>query len=600
MSTKQEKFYKRSYMLLKIIITWFISIIIFNKSTIAIDETDIFKSSPEGSISNIGESKSSIANNYMVVTADYRATESAIRILEFGGSAIDAAISAQMVLNLVEPQSSGIGGGVFILYYDALSKSIEAWDGREKAPINYSQDVFLSSDGKKKGFIEAVSGGLAVGVPSLVSTIEKVHNKHGTLPWRLLFKDAIKFSEEGFIIGKRLEKLTKRAPHLKNQKYANDYFELDKGGLKAGALKTNYEFASSLRAIRDDGSKALLKGKLANNILSTVVNHTLNPGRMVEEDFNLVNPILTKPVCSNYRTWKVCGMGPPSSGGITVLQILGILNNFDLSNKSITNSTVWHLFLEASKLAYTDRGYYIADNDFVNVPVKELLDQKYLKERSLLIKHNNIIKNPKKGDFKNHEANFSGQDVTSEKSSTTHISIIDGNGNGIALTSSIEFMFGSGLMTSGFLLNNQMTDFSFYPKDKNGNLIANRPEGKKKPRSSMSPTLVFDPEGNLRMVLGSPGGSQIICYVAASLVRIIDLNIRPEYVTNLPNVCNRGFKSFIEKGEKGDILSSELIKLGHEVKRKEMTSGLHIIYKDSTGYFHGVADQRREGSAAGN
>ena len=587
-------------MIFKIIITWFISIIILSKLTIAKDEIDSFKSSPEGSVSNIGKSKNSIANNYMVVTADYRATESAIRILELGGSAIDAAISAQMVLNLVEPQSSGIGGGVFLLYYDAYSKTIEAWDGREKAPINYSQDIFLSSDGKKKGFIEAVSGGLAVGVPSLVSTVEKVHNKYGKLPWNYLFKDAINYSEEGFIIGKRLEKLITRAPHLKNQKYAKDYFELDKGGLKAGALKTNHEFASSLRAIRDDGSKALLKGKLANNILSTVVNHKLNPGRMVNEDFNLVNPVLTKPVCSSYRSWKICGMGPPSSGGITVLQILGILNNFDLRSKSIANTNVWHLFLEASKLAYTDRGYYIADNDFINIPIKELLDPIYLKERSLLIKNDEIIKNPTKGNFKKYKASFLGQDVTSEESSTTHISIIDGNGNGIALTSSIEFMFGSGLMTSGFLLNNQMTDFSFYPKDKEGNLIANRPEGKKKPRSSMSPTLVFDPSGNLRMVLGSPGGSQIICYVAASLVRMIDLNIKPENVTHLPNICNRGFASFVEKGEKGDILSEELERIGHEIKRKNMTSGLHIIVKDLDGYYHGVADQRREGTAAGN
>ena len=584
----------------KIIIAWLISIIVLSKSAIAMDETDGFKAAPEGSISNLGKSKINIANNYMVVTADYRATESAIRILELGGSAIDAAISAQMVLNLVEPQSSGIGGGAFILYYDAHSKSLEAWDGREKAPVNYSQDIFLNSDGKKKGFIEAVSGGLAVGVPSLVSTIERVHNKHGKLPWNSLFKDAINYAENGFIIGKRLEKLVARAPHLKNQKYAKDYFELDKGGLKAGILKTNHEFGASLRAIKDEGSKALLKGQLANNILSTVVNHTMNPGRLVEEDFNLVNPKLTEPVCGNYRTWKVCGMGPPSSGGITVLQILGILNNFNLSNNSVDNTTVWHLFLEASKLAYTDRGYYIADNDFVNVPIKKLLDQKYLKERSLLIKYNDTIKNPQKGDFKNNEASFLGQDITSEKSSTTHISIIDSSGNGIALTSSIEFMFGSGLMTSGFLLNNQMTDFSFYPRDKNGHLIANRPEGKKKPRSSMSPTFVFDSKGDLRMVLGSPGGSQIICYVAASLVRLIDLNISPENITQLQNVCNRGFKSFVEKGEKGDILSDELIKLGHAVKRKDMTSGLHIIYKDSKGYFHGVADQRREGTAKGN
>ena len=587
-------------MILKIIIICFINILFFSKFSIATDDLDSFKSSPEGATSNIGSSKNSISNKYMVVTADPRATESAKKILDLGGTAIDAAISAQLVLNLVEPQSSGIGGGAFILYYDAKSKSIEAWDGRERAPINYSEDIFLRSDGKKKGFIESVSGGLAVGVPSLVSVIEKVHNKHGKLPWGLLFEDAINYSEQGFIVGKRLERLISLAPHLKNQEESKVYFKLNEGGLKAGELKINNEFAFSLKAIRDSGSEALLNGKLAENILSTVVNHPLNPGIMVKADFELVNPSITEPVCGNYRKWRICGMGPPSSGGITVLQILGILNNFNLSDKNLDKSTIWHLFLESSKLAYMDRAYYIADSDFITVPVEEMLDVRYLKERSLLINKNNTIKKPKKGELKNHQTNYLGQDTTSEQSSTTHISIIDHYGNGIALTSSIEFMFGSGLMTSGFLLNNQMTDFSFYPADKNGHLIANRPEGKKKPRSSMSPTLVFDPKGDLKMVLGSPGGSQIICYVAASLIRLIDLNISPENVTQAPNLCNRGLKSFVEKGEKGDILSSELMSLGHEIIRKDMTSGLHIIYKDSKNYFHGVADQRREGSAAGN
>jgi gamma-glutamyltranspeptidase / glutathione hydrolase len=587
-------------MIYKIISIFFLSLFITIKFSLAVDETDNFKSSPEGSISGNGSSKYNISSDYMVVTADPRATESAKRILEMGGSAIDAAISAQMVLNLVEPQSSGIGGGAFILYFDAKTKNIEAWDGREKAPINYNPDIFLKANGEKKGFIEAVSGGLAVGVPSLVSALEKVHNMHGKLPWESLFKDGIYLSEEGFIVGKRLEQLVVRAPHLKNQKLARDYFNIDKGGLKAGDIKKNTEFASSLIAIRDNGSDALINGKLADNILKTVLNYDPNPGLMVKEDFELVIPLSTKPVCGNYRNWKICGMGPPSSGGITVLQILGILNNFDLSKSTSSNTVVWHLFLEASKLAYTDRGYYIADEAFVTVPTEELLNTKYLKERSSLINLENIISLPQKGKFNNYKADYLGQDSTSEKPSTTHISIIDKYGNGISLTSSIEFMFGSGLMTSGFLLNNQMTDFSFYNKDKNGNLIANRPEGKKKPRSSMSPTFVFDDNDELRIVLGSPGGSQIICYVAASLVRMIDLGISPDKVTELPNICNRGFKSYIEKGEIGDMLSKDLEAKGHEITRKSMTSGLHIIYKDSSGYLHGIADQRREGSALGN
>jgi len=583
----------------KIIIIWFISVIIFNKFTMATDEIDSFKSSPEGSLSNIGKSKYIKSNNYMVVTADHRATKSAIRILELGGTAIDAAISAQMVLNLVEPQSSGIGGGGFILYYDAKTKNIYAWDGREKAPMNFSERVFLNSDGKKKGFIEAVSGGLAVGVPSLVTMLEKAHEVHGNMQWKLLFEDSIKLSTEGFVVGKRLSKLTSRAPHLKNQETAREYFNIDNGGLLEGTLKKNLQFADTLKLIRDKGSKAMLTGELADNILSTVTEHKSSPGLMTKKDFSFVKPALTKPTCGKYRKWKICGMGPPSSGGITILQILGILNNFELSSNNPNDPEVWHLFLEASKLAYTDRGYYIADDDFIDVPIELMLDEKYLKERSELIKKNSIISNPQKGKFNNDNTKYLGIDSTSEKPSTTHLSIIDKYGNALALTSSIEFMFGSGLMTSGFLLNNQMTDFSFYPKDKKGNLIANRPEGKKKPRSSMSPTLVFDTEGELRMILGSPGGSQIICYVAASLVRVIDLNIKLENITEQPNICNRGFKSDIESGVIGDILTKELENKGHKINRKNMTSGIHMIYKDNAKKLYGVADQRREGTAYG-
>ena len=583
----------------KIIIATLFIIFLNNSLLLANEEIDEYKSSPEGKVSNTGNAKYSITKNFMAVTADSRATISAKRILEAGGTAMDAAISAQMVLNLVEPQSSGIGGGAFILYYDAKTKNIYAWDGREKAPMNFSESIFLNTNGKKKGFIEAVSGGLAVGVPSLVAMLEQAHEVHGNMPWRSLFNDAIQLSKEGFIVGKRLAKLTSRAPHLKNQETAKEYFSIDSGGLREGELKKNLEFAKSLELIRDNGSQAILHGKLADNILSTVIGHKNSPGVMTKNDFNFVNPLLTKPICGNYRTWKICGMGPPSSGGITILQILGILNNFNLNSENPNDSEVWHLFLEASKLAYTDRGYYIADSDFTDVPIEDMLDEKYLKDRSKLIKKTSIILNPKKGKFKNNNAQYLGIDSTSEKPSTTHLSIIDKYGNALALTSSIEFMFGSGLMTSGFLLNNQMTDFSFYPKDKEGNLIANRPEGQKKPRSSMSPTLVFDSKGDLRMILGSPGGSQIICYVAASLVRMIDLNISPENITEQPNICNRGFRSDIEEGIIGDDLAKELQEIGHKIKRKSMTSGIHIIYKDSMKNLHGVADQRREGSAFG-
>ena len=582
-------------MIFYLIINMIINVIIIQSVLIAEDKIDEYKASPEGSSVSINNNKNYTSSNFMAVTADPRATLAAVKILKSGGSAIDAAISAQMVLNLVEPQSSGIGGGAFIIYYDYKTKSLSTWDGREKAPISYDESVFINKNGKRKGFIESVSGGLAVGAPPLIPLLEKVHNKYGVLKWNSLFDDAIKYSFDGFVVGKRLEKLIQRAPHLKNSINTKNYFNLDNGGLKEGDLKKNIPFGLTLQKIKNGGSKAFIEGEVAANILRTVNNHSENPGKLTIEDFKNINPEIKNPICSTYREWKVCGMGPPSSGGITVLQILGILNNFDLKN--MDEELLWHLFIESSKLAYSDRNYYIADTDFINVPTKEMLSESYLNKRSKLINENTVLNSVRHGQFENYKISQRGSDSESEKPSTTHISIIDKDGNAISMTSSIEFMFGSGLMASGFLLNNQMTDFSFYPKDEKGNLIANRPEPGKKPRSSMSPTMVFDQEGNLKMILGSPGGSRIICYVAASLIRMIDLNVDPIDVTNKPNICNRGGKTTIEIGQIGNSLEEALKLKGHDIQRKNMTSGLHIIYKDSLGDYYGIADQRREGAA---
>ena len=581
------------YTIVNIILT----IIMFQWVVVAEDNIDEYKAAPESSLESINNNKNHVSSKFMAVTADPRATLSAVKILESGGSAIDAAISAQMVLNLVEPQSSGIGGGAFIMYYDNKTKNLSAWDGREKAPLNFSEKIFLNQNGKRKGFVEAVSGGLAVGAPSLISLLEKVHKKYGVIEWNLLFDDAIKYSFDGFIVGKRLESLIKRAPHLKNSITAKDYFKIGDGGLKEGELKKNIAFGQTLQKIKNAGSRALIDGLVPESIIKVVNNHSSNPGNLTLEDFKNINPEIQNPVCSFYRHWKICGMGPPSSGGITVLQILGILNNFDL--KKMDEELVWHLFLEATKLAYSDRNYYIADIDFIDFPMKDMLSNSYLKDRSKLIKFNNVLNSIEPGEFEKYKTSKRGSDSISERPSTTHISIIDMQGNAISMTSSIEFMFGSGLMSSGFLLNNQMTDFSFYPKDEAGNLIANRPQAGKKPRSSMSPTVVFDPEGNIKMILGSPGGSRIICYVAASLIRIIDMNIDPMAVTKEPNICNRGGKTTLEIGEIGDSLEEALKLKGHEIQRKNMTSGLHIIYKGDSGSFYGIADQRREGAAYG-
>ena len=559
---------------------------------------ELMKSTPEGNVDSVGQSKISNGKKYMIVTADKRASIAAQNILDRGGSAIDAIIAAQMVLNVVEPQSSGIGGGGFLLYYDFKEKKITAFDGRERAPIKFNPNVFLKINGKKKGFIETLAGGLAVGAPSLVSMLEKAHKQYGILDWTQLFDESINYSNNGFVIGERLAKLIKKAPHLKNQSASKKYFNIENGGLIPGKKLVNKELADSLRIIRKKGSSGLLEGIIAKSIL-IAVNDSDNIGLLVNEDFSLVRPKAVHPVCADYRGWKICGMGPPSSGGITVLQILGILSNFNLNSGSIKNVEVWHLFLEASKIAYADRDYYIADDKFVKVPISEMLDKTYLKLRANQVNDRAINQPVKPGNFNNKNAYKMGKDMTSELNSTTHISIIDQFGNAASLTSSIEFMFGSGLMVSGFLLNNQMTDFSFYPFDGEGHPIANRPEARKKPRSSMSPTLVFDSSGSLRLVIGSPGGSRIICYVAVSLVRFIDLNMSIKDIVKSPNICNRGSYSAVETGSKGDEITKDLEKLGYKIERKKMVSGLHIVYRDENGILWGTADPRREGTAVG-
>ena len=585
-------FYK-SKMIFIILVIIFISC-----SVLAEDEINFTKASPEGNLNDLSLSKLSKSETYMIVTADKRASIAAKNILDKGGSAIDAVIAAQMVLNVVEPQSSGIGGGGFLIYFDANKKESLAFDGRERAPIKYHSKVFLRKDGNKKGFIEAISGGLAVGAPSLLSMLEVAHKKYGLLDWKNLFNEAINYAENGFIVGERLSKLSKKAPHLKNQTETNQYFHIDNGGLQSGQELMNYDLASTFKIIRDKGSSGLLNGEIADSILLKT-KQSKNPGLLMFEDFSIVKPKIVLPLCENYRGWKICGMRPPSSGGITILQILGILNNFDITFDENREVKIWHLFLEASKLAYADRDYYIADEDFQTVPISEMLDGNYLASRANLINDsmiNNIV-NP--GKFKRKAVNNIGKDITSEFASTTHISIIDQFGNAASLTSSIEFMFGSGLMASGFLLNNQMTDFSFYPLDKKGNPIANRPESRKKPRSSMSPTLVFDAAENLRLVIGSPGGSRIICYVAASLVRFIDFNMPIQDIVHSPNICNRGSYSAIEIGEKGDEIASKMERFGYKIERKTMTSGIHIAYRDEKGILWGTADPRREGTAVG-
>lgn len=539
------------------------------------------------------------SDNMMVVAADPRAVKAGLDVLKKGGTAIDAAIAVQMVLNLVEPQSSGIGGGAFLLYFDAKTKKIIAYDGREKAPSKASQDQFLDKNGKPQNFFDALVGGNSVGVPGVVKVLEAAHQDFGKQKWETLFRPAISYAKNGFKVSHRLHNAIREAKSLKVFEGSKKYFHLDDGkALPIGFLRKNLQLAKTFESLSKKGSQAFYQGDLAEKIVKTVQNAKVNPGRLSLADLKNYDVKKRDVVCLDYRGYEVCGMPPPTSGGVTVLQTLGILENFDLKKYGTNSYEFIHLISEASKLAYVDRGVYLADPDFVNVPVQELLDKKYLKKRASLIHLQKSIKEAKAGDLKVANLNFA-KDQSPEFPCTSHISIVDQYGNAVSMTTSIEMGFGSNLMVGGFLLNNQLTDFSFVAEF-DGKKIANRVEPNKRPRSSMAPMLVFEKgsDKKLKMVIGSPGGSKIITYVANTIVHVLDFGMNIQKAIDFPHYANRNGPIDLEKGSRLVQYKSKLESLGHQVNVVDLNSGLHGIIVQN-GKLYGGADPRREGVALG-
>ncbi|MCL5049038.1 MAG: gamma-glutamyltransferase [Firmicutes bacterium] len=541
----------------------------------------------------IGSQQLAQSQQFMVSAANPEAVAVGNAVLAKGGSAIDAAIAVQNMLTLVEPQSSGIGGGAFIMYWDANEQQLYTLDAREVAPAAADEDLFIKADGEPERWIDAIVGGRAVGTPGIVKGMQVAHQRWGQLPWADLFNDTIELAEQGFEVSPRLAQLVEMEIHpgLRQLQPAADYFFPEGEPLEAGSLLRNPELAATLRRIANEGAEAFYQGELAEAMVAAVQQSAIAPGRLSLEDLANYQVAWREPVCAGYRSYDVCSMGPPSSGGVTLLQILALLEPIDLAQSAVNSVQPWHYFTQASRLAYADRDRYLADPDFVDVPVDQMLSADYLNQRAELIGANDMGQ-ATAGEFNDYQAG-----VNYEQPSTTHISIVDAQGNAVSMTSTIEMGFGSAVMVGGFLLNNQLTDFSLNPRDQNG-LAANRVEPGKRPRSSMAPVIAFDAEGQLAYVVGSPGGPRIINYVAKSLIGLIDYQLDMQSAINLPNVTNLNGRTTIEQELAPADWEAQLRELGHDVEVRSLNSGLHGIAVTPDG-LQGGADPRREGVAAG-
>lgn len=536
------------------------------------------------------------ARTQMVVTADRRAAEAGLAALRRGGTAADASIATMMVLGLVEPQSAGIGGGGFLLNFDAKAGALTSFDGRETAPAAAEPDLFLDPQGKPMNREAAIASGRSVGVPGLLAMLALAHERHGKLPWAELLGPAIALARDGFRLSPRLASLLREA---KPETFGTDarayLFDPDGKPWPAGHLLKNEALAMVLEQVAKDGPSAFYTGPLADEIARAVQSDPRGPGAMTAADLSAYRAKERPPICVIYRAREVCGMGPPSSGAITLGMTLELLEPFDLGRGFDARSA--HLIVEAEKLAYADRARYLADDDFVSVPVEGLLEPSYLAARRLLIRPDAPLTSVAPGEPRRQGA--FGADETRENVGTTHVSIVDAEGNAVALTASIEAAFGARALVRGFLLNNELTDFSFAPADADGVAAANRVEGNKRPRSTMAPTIVLDPGRRLRLVLGSPGGPAIVPYVANAAIGILDFGMTPTDAAGFANFGSVGKNAIVEAGPIGDRVAEMLAGLGHVVERRELTSGLGIIAVTPDGLV-GAADPRREGVALGD
>ena len=561
---------------------------------------------PEGP-SGFSPKKPAVATKYMAAAANPLAAEAGREILRQGGSSVDAVIAMQMVLNLVEPQSSGIGGGAFLVQYDASHKDITTYDGRETAPAEATPDMFLDADGRSPPYPEARLGGRAVATPGLLRMLQMAHRDYGRLPWERLFEPAMRLAQSGFVVSPRLHQLITDNPQLRDMPGAAAYFFHPDGTPRAvGERLDNPAFFETLRLIANGGADAFYHGQIARAVVAAVDDPKAqgphgHAGRLSLADLALYRAVKRDPVCVIYRGLHVCGMGPPSSGGIAVGQILGILDHFTLRDLSPGSLEAVHLISEASRLAFADRTRYLADDDFVPVPIKALVNPAYLKRRADLISPTRTMGRAAAGRLGRHTG--WAPDVDSvEAPSTSHLTAVDAAGNATSMTTTIEGAFGSSLFVRGFLLNNEMTDFSRQPAV-NGAPSINRIEPGKRPLSSMAPTIVTDRRGRLVMTIGSPGAARIIPYVVQSLIAVIDWRLNIQAAVSLPHFVNMNGPTELEEGTPIVDLAPALKELGYEVDIRPETSGLQGIvvlrHGDKVRYIGG-ADPRREGEALGD
>jgi gamma-glutamyltranspeptidase/glutathione hydrolase len=555
---------------------------------------------PERAVARIDKTPV-VSNRHMVAAAHPLAVDAGYGILVRGGSAVDAAIAVQLVLGLVEPQSSGLGGGAFMLVHDARHNRLVAYDGRETAQAAAKPDRFLERDGKPLAYHDAVVGGRSVGVPGVVALLAEAHKRHGRLPWATLFVRAIELAENGFPVSPRLHALVADESYLVEPRARAYFYDFMGNAYAVGRAMRNPAYAATLRKIAAGGAKAFYEGEIARDIVATVNTAENNPGDMTLADLAGYRVKIRQPICAGYRRYRVCGMPLPSSGGLTVLQMLGILETYDVANMGPMSLSSVHFISEAGRLAYADRDVYMADPDFYTAP-SGLLDHDYLAARAQLIRVDASMGRAKPGEPPQGPAAKKvalGEGDALEFPSTSHLSVIDAEGNAVAMTTTIEDGFGSRLLTEGgFLLNNELTDFSFVPTEA-GKPVANRVEPGKRPRSSMAPTIVYDASGRVYLVTGSPGGPWIINYVVKILVGVLDWRLDPQAAIGLPNFGSRNGPTELEAGTPVAALAPKLEALGHETRVIALTSGAQAIVRTKHGWIGG-ADPRREGTARGD
>jgi gamma-glutamyltranspeptidase / glutathione hydrolase len=530
----------------------------------------------------------------VVSSADPRASEAGLEILRAGGSAADAQMAMMLALTVVEPQSSGIGGGGFFVHHSAKTGAVETIDGREMAPAATTPTRFLGADGKPLPFVQAFPGGLSVGVPGNVALMAKVHAKWGKLPWARLFDPAIRLSENGFVVtpllASRLGQLKKIWADFPQ---AQAIYWQDGRPKAVGETVKNPALAALLRSVAKGGAKAFYSGDNAKAISAATSASARNKAVITARDIAGYRAKERAAVCTTYRVYKLCGMGPPSSGATTVFQILGMIERFDMKAMGKDDPKAWHAIAEAMQLAYADREKFLGDGDFVQVPVAGLLDKGYIAGRSALISLDKSLPTYEAGNPPGAAKRTAA--ISSEVAGTTHFVAVDGDGNVASMTSTIEGPFGSQLIANGYFLNNELTDFTFAP-EKDGALVANRPQAGKRPLSSMSPTIVYGPDGKVILAVGSAGGKRIIMHVTKTLIGFLDFGLSARDAIALPNIYFGGAAVLIEGGTSLDALRDKMAGLGQTVVSSDLGSKVNAIERTPTGW-RGAADPRSEGVA---